>query len=67
MTVTSPGNPSDHPMTRIVSPLIDAGSGAMSNLFGSFHASFAICGVTPCLRRYSPRCNQSGNSSMSPM
>lgn len=49
----------DQPTTRIVRPDTEDGSGSITSRFGSFQASPARSGVSPCLAMYSPRWLQS--------
>jgi hypothetical protein len=65
MTVTSLARDVDHPITRIVRPEIEAGSGSITSRFGSPQASLARLGVNPCLAIFSPRCVQSIPPNMS--
>ena len=49
----------DQPTTRIVRPETEDGSGSITSRSGSFQASSASSGVSPCLAMYSPRWLQS--------
>ena len=54
----------DQPTTRIVRPETEDGSGSITSRFGSFQASSARSGVSPCLAMYSPRWLQSISSTI---
>jgi len=49
ITVTNIVIEDAQPMTRLVLPDTEAGSGSMTNLLGSAKASSATSGVSPCL------------------